>query len=41
MAKNSNSVACCADGGVQRDSSQIKSKDRVAERGEVLQPKGR
>ena len=36
MAKNCNSVACCADGGVQRDSSQIKSKERVAERGEVF-----
>lgn len=36
MAKNCNSVACCADSGVQRDNSQIKSKERVAERGEVF-----
>lgn len=36
MAKNYDSVACCADGSVQRDSSQIKSKERVAERGEVF-----
>ena len=36
MAKNCNSVACCADSGVQRDTSQIKSKERVAERGEVF-----
>ncbi|MBQ2949953.1 MAG: restriction endonuclease subunit M [Prevotella sp.] len=36
MAKNCNSVACCAYSGVQRDTSQIKSKERVAERGEVF-----
>lgn len=36
MAKNCNSVACSADSGVQRDTSQIKSKERVAERGEVF-----
>lgn len=36
MAKDNYDVACCADGSVQRDGSQIKSKERVAERGEVF-----